>query len=141
MNYFRAILPYGGAFSDDAVLPRKRNEYDADARIHFSMDEWPEEAFETAGIYAVSEAIRSTLESIGATGVSFAPCLVTKSSQFLEIFPELTSPLPVYFWMVVCGRSGTDDFGLDSLNKLTISERIATVFRNLDIQDLDLVPL
>lgn len=140
MNHFRLIFPYGGSFSSDTVLTCS-NPTGPPVQIHFSVDEWPPEIMETGGVYACTDSFAASLSMIEPAGVIFGPCEVSKSSQFMELHPKLTDPIPKYSQMIFNGTARKDDFGIEGNNKLIVSERVARFLKARGIEDLDIIAI
>ena len=92
-------------------------------RFHFEMDGWMgDDIIETISTFIITERMKQLIDSSNITGYEIDTVEVTKSDQFLELYPSLK--IPVFWWLKITGRAGVDDFGLSTDNCLVISDRV-----------------
>ncbi len=64
----------------------------------------------------MTEQLRKGIESEGLTGVNFDEVLVSKSENFLDLYPN--RELPNFFWAKINGEPNKDDFFITEKNGL-----------------------
>lgn len=139
MSFSRIRLPWGAHFSSDAYVCVPNDNPDL-MRVSLEADEWPPPILKNAHIIAATTAIKNALEHMSATGVRYRKCSMSKSSQFLEMFPTVTDELPNYWHLVIYGIPLVDDLGIEGNNQLVVSDRVAAYLRLLNIEDLEVSP-
>lgn len=73
------------------------------------------------------------LQRFPVTGVQFDDVVITKSSQFDELYPRRI--LPEFRWLKVHGKAGLQDFGLTGAFRLVVSDRVLNSLKALGISN------
>jgi hypothetical protein len=95
-------------------------------RLHYELDGWlGDELLATFPCYIVTQQLKAKIENTGFSGVQFDTVEITKSCQFMDIYPNRN--IPDFVWLKVIGRAGVDDFGITKDNRLIISARALTI--------------
>jgi hypothetical protein len=102
------------------------------SRLHYEFDGWlGDQLLTTFPCYIVTEAAMRTILAERLTGVTFDDVLVTTSYDFEERYPD--ERLPRFVWLKVMGRPEVDDFGLDPIAHLIVSDRALRVLTLLGV--------
>lgn len=125
MNYYLLQPEVAGGFGqgtrlDSTVHPPVVH------RLNYQLEVWlGDELLETFPCYIVSERLADLIEQAGLSGALMADVDVTQSEEFQELYPQRV--VPSFRWLQVTGRPGHDDFGLDALAHLIVSQRALAV--------------
>jgi hypothetical protein len=94
--------------------------------------------------YIVTDSLKREILASSATGVTFGPVEITKSSEFDDARALKSGrKLPRFVWLQPIGSPGQDDFGLTSTGGyLVVSEPMLDLFlaagmSNCDIADFE----
>lgn len=104
------------------------------SRLDYEFDGWPDDDLITSfPCYIVSARLKDALASLKPTGCEFATAGVSKSEQFMELYPN--RELPEFTWLKVKGRAGADDFGISGDYRLVVSERVMRCLRKFNMNN------
>jgi hypothetical protein len=78
---------------------------------------------ETVCSYIVTEPVRDRILAFNATGVSFGEVEVSKSGEFMDLYPS--RELPPFVWLQMTGRAGDDISYYD--HALVLSEPVLDI--------------
>ncbi|HLP50450.1 MAG TPA: hypothetical protein VK154_06165 [Chitinophagales bacterium] len=105
--------------------------------LHIVFDGWQgDELLEIFPAFLMSATLCDEILQQKFVGYEIKDCLVEKSEQFMEFYPDVL--IPNFKWLVVIGRNG-DDFCLSYENKLRISERVLTLLRRHHLKHCDII--
>lgn len=83
-----------------------------------------DEILESFPCFIITQDLANTLIAADLTGFKIADCSVTKSEMFKELYPN--ARLPQYKWLKILGCEGKDDFFINHLNILTVTNKALT---------------
>ena len=93
------------------------------SKLHYHFDGWlGDELLERFPCFIVTENLRQIIEKATATGCTFDNVEITKSEQFLQLFPGVE--LPVFYWLQITGTAGIDDIGFSDDYRIVVSDRV-----------------
>ena len=93
------------------------------SKLHYHFDGWlGDELLENFPCFIVTENLRQIIEKATATGCTFDNVEITKSEQFLQLFPGVE--LPVFYWLQITGTAGIDDIGFADDYRIAVSDRV-----------------
>jgi len=92
------------------------------SRRHYQFDGWLGDVLlEAFPCFIVTELVKQKFQADQLTGAKFDVVEVTRSHQFVELYP--TRRLPKFVWLKFDGRAGHDDLGVTSDGGLIVSEK------------------
>ena len=107
--------------------------------LHLNLTNWGgDDLLEVFPCFAVTPELASTLRSAGLTGYSLVPMKTTVGYPATELHPDLQAP--VLQRLLVNGRAGHDDVGLDPSGKLIVSARCWDLLRAHRMEDCEAWP-
>ncbi|WP_404333529.1 hypothetical protein AB2M62_10480 [Sphingomonas sp. MMS12-HWE2-04] len=133
MNEYYIIEPeVAGGWGDDTKFTRISGRPVAIHELHYCFDGWMgDDLLESTPCYIVTEQLAAEIETSKLSGVSFDHVETSKSSQFEELYPDIS--LPNFIWLKVIGRPSVDDFGLTSDLELVVSKKALGVLERFKI--------
>lgn len=90
-------------------------------------------------MFAATRALAEEFANAGLTGVTQRAIKISRNEMFEELFPG--RHLPAFIELVVTGRAGCDDFGIDDMNDLVMSEAAVAIFRSTHPSNADITPI
>ena len=135
---FRYIEPeVAGGFGKDAKLDTTVHPPIVYI-LHYEFTGWlGNDILESFPCYIVTEKLKNEIVNKHLTGVSFDQVKVTRSDEFIELYPDKV--LPDFCWMKIDGKPGKSDFGVSDDLRLVISEKAyeSLILFNLSAADLE----
>ena len=108
-------------------------------RLNYEFDGWLGDALlETTPCFIVTDEARHAIEGAALTGITFSDVEVTRSAVFTDLYGDKV--LPHFWWLVVVGQPGTDDFGLDNDLRLVASEQALVALRAVGLAHAEVQP-
>jgi hypothetical protein len=96
--------------------------------LHFEFDGWMgDDIAESFPCYIVTERLMNAIKEHNFSGVAFDTLIMSKSGEFMNMHP--LRELPVFYWMKIIGKFGTDDFAISDAFNLLISGRVIDCLR------------
>ncbi|MBU0865710.1 MAG: hypothetical protein KJ789_13575 [Alphaproteobacteria bacterium] len=109
-------------------------------RLNYEFDGWLGDALlETTPCFIVTDEARQFIDRAALTGVSFSDVEITRSGLFTDLYGE--KALPHFWWMIVEGEPGADDFGMSSELRLVSSERALSILRQVGLMHAVVEPV
>jgi hypothetical protein len=107
--------------------------------LHYEFDGWlGDDIVESFPIYLMTLSMTDVLVREGLTGFLLKDVEVTKSDEFLELYPG--RDLPEFRWLDVHGKALVDDFGLEAPARLIVSEHALTCLRHGHLEYCEISP-
>jgi len=107
--------------------------------LHYELEGWQGDALiESFPAFVITEAASQELVQAGLTGMNLAPVEVTKSEQFVDLYPDRV--LPMFVWLRPIGTLAADDFSCAADGRLVVSERALEVLTMVRIDHASVVP-
>lgn len=109
-------------------------------KLHFNIEGWlGDDILETFPCFLVTTSLKNKIEIENLTGITFDDVLITKSSSFIEMYPNRI--LPKFYWAKINGTFAKSDFFLGSDNRLIISQKAYDLlvqfnFNNAIVEDM-----
>lgn len=106
-------------------------------RLHYEFYGWlGDDLLRAFPCYVVTERLRAAIEESSPTGCSFDQVLVTTTTEFRALFPDVQ--LPRFSWLRVVGQPGVDDFGMgEDPPRLIVSEQVLEVLKRFSIANCE----
>jgi hypothetical protein len=136
MNYYHVEPEVAGSLGDRTVMdtgswPPKVSQ------LEYQFEGWlGDELLETLPCFICTCTLADALSAGKFSGVSFKSAVISKSENFLELYPDKI--LPDFYWLQVNGVAGVDDFGMTENNGLVVSETAMTILKNFNINYADI---
>lgn len=107
--------------------------------LHYEFDGWlGDDIVESFPIYLVTESMADILLREGLTGFSLKDVEVTKSDEFLQLYPD--RDLPGFRWLDVHRKACVDDFWLEAPARLIVSEHALSILRRGRLDHCEISP-
>jgi len=91
-------------------------------KLHFEFEGWlGDDILETFPCFLVTESLKNKIEDENLAGITFDDVLITKSSIFIEMYPD--KMLPKFYWAKINGTFVKSDFFLGADHRLVISKK------------------
>jgi hypothetical protein len=103
--------------------------------LHFTFFGWlGDDLVECFPCFLVSDRLKQLLNRSDLKGFYFADCEIDSSEEFELLQPQVK--LPVFTWLKV-SNSASDDFFINSLFNLQVSEKAWAVLNNVNVSHCD----
>lgn len=103
-------------------------------RLHFEFEGWlGDDILETFPCFLVTESLKNKIQNENLTGIAFNTVLITKSSNFITMYPDKS--LPKFYWAQIKGSFGKTDFFLGPDKRLVISEKSFLLLSQFQIKN------
>lgn len=103
-------------------------------KLHLEFDGWlGDDILESFPCFLVTETLKKEIEKEKLTGITFDFVLITKSPNFIELYPNKL--LPMFYWAKINGQFARDDFFLGTDYRLIISENAYGLIRHFKIEN------
>jgi hypothetical protein len=107
------------------------------SRVDFIFDGClGDELIESFPVFLVSDALAKVLDSTELTGYLLREADISVSEQFLELYPNASTPH--FVWLDVVGDYCLDDFSLDSRARLIVSDRAYQVLLTVRLEHCEI---
>lgn len=122
MNYHILNPEVAGAFGPHTTMNSTVHPPSV-KHLHFELDAWlGDDLIQSFPCYLVTTTLKSKLEAMRPSGISFAAAEVSVSADFAELQPGVK--VPVLVWIKIQGVPGNDDFGLTKDARLVVSNQV-----------------
>ena len=120
-KYYKIYPEVPAGIGENSVINRIPGQPLEVIKMHLVFEGWlGSDLMKTSPVFYVTEKLKDALEKEDFSGISvFEKIEVTKSENFIELYPELE--LPNFFLMRIIGVAYKSDFGID-IGKLVVSE-------------------
>ena len=136
MKFYRLKPEVAGGFGEDIVIDHSVSPPRID-QLHYEFDGWFGDALLTSfPCFIVTERLANELKRSNASGAGFADVKITQSSEFDELFPDVS--LPKFLWLKIYGTPGKDDFGISKDNRLVVSEGVLRLLKSAGLSYCDI---
>jgi len=109
------------------------------AVFHLDVTNWSgDDLVECFPCFAVTPALAAALQRAGLTGYSLTEMTTTANADQREINPERR--VPRFQRLVVTGRAGSDDAGIDSKQHLVVSDRLWALLQRFRLNACEFTP-
>ncbi len=138
MEYFYAEPEVPGGLGADTVLDQSTHPPRVE-NLHFEFSGWlGDDLIESFPCYLASDRLVAALSRGNLTGYSLAPVKITRSDEFLELFPD--TELPHFHWLRISGSAQTDDFGISKDHRLVMSASARTLLESFSMAQCSFSP-
>ena len=132
MRYFNIEPEVAGGLGDRSEVRHVDGRLQVD-RLHYEFHGWLGDCLlESTPCFIVTNDAANALLRMAASGIRFEAVEISRSSEFDELQPGCE--LPAFSWLVVDGRAGRDDFGMDAELVLVVSEPVLRVLRQVGLR-------
>ena len=136
--YFYVEPEVSGGLGNETVIDSSTHPPIVSA-LHYQFHGWlGDEIIESFPCYIVSKSLKESIESHRPTGVSFSAVKISKSEQFLDLYPNKV--IPNFYWLKASGKVGFDDFGISDDFRLVVSSKILQSFQKHHFKNADIEP-
>ncbi|MEE4371635.1 hypothetical protein V2K69_14345 [Pseudomonas alliivorans] len=106
-------------------------------RLEYKFEGWlGDDLLEGFPCFIVTKRLADAISKKRLSGFCLKPLKISKSENFLELYPDLK--LPDFKWLEIVGSAGVDDLGLAENHILVVSELALNVFKELKINQAEL---
>ena len=138
MKYYQIEPEVAGEIGEHSVIDRSSGKMIV-RKLHYQFDGWlGDELLESTPCFIVSERLAREIERAQLTGTSFDYVEVTKSDQFMELYPN--RQIPKFIWFKVDGEAGRDHFGMAPGLQLVVSKRAHDLLKAFGISNALVTP-
>lgn len=107
-------------------------------KLHIEFEGWlGDDLITTFPIYAVSEKLKSDIETNNLSGIHFNELEVSFSETFKEVYGENRN-VPLFLWAKIDGGIG-EDFHLQNGYNLIVSEKALNVLKNNNLNNAEIL--
>lgn len=132
MHYFSIEPEVAGELGDQSAVRHIDGRLHVD-RLHYEFHGWLGDCLvESTPCFIVTEDAADALLRASLTGIRFDEVEISRSSTFDELQPGCD--LPAFSWLVVSGRAGRDDFGMDPGLILVVSEHALEILEQIGLR-------
>ncbi|RMO74291.1 MULTISPECIES: hypothetical protein [Pseudomonas syringae group] len=136
MNYYHIEPEVAGSLGAQAVIDTESWPPKV-SRLEYQFDGWlGDELLEMFPCFICTTALAGALSDGKLSGVAFESVVISKSENFLELYPD--TALPEFYWLQVRGLAGADDFGVDKNNRLVVSHTALTILKNFNVNHAEI---
>jgi hypothetical protein len=137
-SFYRLRPEVAGGLGSNTVMDRT-GALPIVKHLHYEFDGWfGDDIIESFPVYLVTNSTADVLVQEGLTGFLLKDVEVTKSEEFLELYPD--RDLPEFQWLDVHGKAYADDFGLEAPARLIVSEDALTCLRRGSLEHCEISP-
>ena len=110
--------------------------------LHINLEDWlGDDLVEVFPCFLVTQSLFEELTKQQFSGFEIDYVEVTKDDYFENNY-QLEKPLPTFYWLIINGKKGKDDFFIDENLNLNISLRVLNLLkRNFSINYLETNPV
>jgi len=136
MSDYYIIKPeVAGQFGEKTKMDRSVHPPDV-TKLHYEFHGWTGDALlTTVSHFIITEKLKNKIMSNDLSGYKIGDVVVTKSTQFEELYPD--KELPEFHWLQIVGEAGQDDFGMAENHRLVISQDTLDVLNTTSIEQAD----
>lgn len=139
MSYYIVEPEVPGHFGDGTVLDVSGDPWRV-THLEYCFDGWlGDELITSHPAFAATESLAEKFIAAGLTGFELRNMGVTRSEQFLEIYPG--RELPPFVELVVTGKPGVDDFGINDENELVLSQTAVDILKTTNPRITEIRPV
>lgn len=141
MRYFLLKPEVAGGFGPRTLMLDQTARPPMLKRFNYEFSGWlGDSLLTTVACFIVTQQLSEKLTAGGFTGFSLGTVEITKSNEFMELYPEKV--LPCFVWLKVHGKAGVDDFGIatDRKFRLVISERVLDILKESTLNHCEIQP-
>lgn len=144
MKYVILCPEVAGGFGAGTVLDTSVHPPNV-SQLHYEVSGWlGDDILTTFPLFIVSASLKACIEQSDLTGFEFDKVKLTKSKEYKLSLSRRPRESPQnFYWLKVIGTPGLDDFGLNKLSRLVISEKSLELLKKFNIshaliEDFDL---
>jgi hypothetical protein len=140
MKYFKIEPEVAGGFGENTIIDNTKHP-PIISRLNYQFDGWSgDDILETFPCYIVTERLKNEIEKNKYSGCIFDDVEITKSQQFLDLFPY--KKLPIFYWLKINGKPNYDDFWISEIDFfLIVSEKVVDILNKFSIENCDIEEL
>lgn len=103
-------------------------------KLHFEFNGWlGDDLIESFPCFLVTESLKEQIEKSNFTGVIFETLKITKSENFVMLYPNVQ--LPKFYWAKIVGNSLKSDFSIGADFRLIVSKRAFDLLSRFSIKN------
>ena len=103
-------------------------------RLNYEFRGWlGDDILESFPCFIVSDRLKVRIETEGLNGISFYNVIITKSSEFIDLYPD--KGLPMFYWAKINGEIYKDDFAIGEDFRLVISDKADFVLNLFNVKN------
>jgi hypothetical protein len=139
MQFYIVRPEVPGGLGDNTVMDHSGDRVGV-SHLAYEFEGWLGDELITAHpAFAATTALADKFQQSGLTGFHTRDMEVTRSEDFEEFYPD--RELPPFTELVIDGKAGVDDFGINSDNELVLSQRALDILNTTNPVDTEVVPL
>ena len=103
-------------------------------KLHYEFNGWlGDDILESFPCFIVSERLKNEIIKKNLKGIVFEYVKITKSEEFIYLYPK--TELPNFYWAIINGKFGTDDFIIANDYRLAINEKALQVLNLFNLKN------
>lgn len=135
MKFFRLAPEVPGELGDSTDLDSTTHP-PVVGHFHLDVTNWSgDDLVECFPCFAVTPALAAALHVAPMSGCALGPMETTINEDQVELYPDLR--VPSFARLLVTGRAGVDDAGVDAEQSLVISDRFWRLLRAFRLEDCE----
>lgn len=108
--------------------------------LDYEFDGWlGDDILESFPCFIMSERLKHEIEKQSLRGIKFQNVTISKSETFEELYPS--KELPKFYWAIIDGKFGADDFVIGNDFRLIISDKAFELLKQFNIDNASLEPI
>lgn len=108
--------------------------------LDHKFDGWlGDDILESFPCFIMSERLKREIEKQSLRGIKFQNVTISKSETFEELYPS--KELPKFYWAIIDGKFGADDFVIGNDFRLIISDKAFELLKRFNIDNASLEPI
>jgi hypothetical protein len=135
MGYHKLSPEVPGGLGDNTVLDTSLHPPRV-VQLEFVLDNWfGADIIESFPVFLVTEALAEALADSGLGVFELRDAAVTVTPEADDLRQQLDIPaFPTFRWFHVTGTAGSDDFGVDHMGSLVVSDRGLALLQQFNLQ-------
>ncbi len=103
--------------------------------LHINLEDWlGDDLMENFPVFIITEYLKSSLETTRFSGYTIKDLKLT-FDEYFESNYQLEKKVPTFYWMVINGAKGEDDFFIDQSQTLNISVEAFSFMKKFNLKN------
>lgn len=103
--------------------------------LHINLEDWlGDDLMENYPVFIVTEPLKSNLETTAYSGYRIEDLKLTFDEYFENNY-RLEKEIPKFYWMILSGIKGKDDFYIDSSQVLNVSSQAFSFLKKFNLKN------
>lgn len=103
-------------------------------KLHINLEDWlGDDLMENYPVFIITERLKSDLETTAFSGYSIEDLKLTFDEYFENNY-QLEKKVPKFYWMIISGIKGKDDFYIDESQILNVSSEALSFLKKFNLK-------